>query len=325
MSSARAKSNTTVSAGTDGFGRRSTVTVFFSALLIISLAASILLLRELDRLRTGATLQEVLYISSPKLLKRFSLGYEGLLADIYWTRAVQYYGARHHAGAERYDLLWPLLNITTQLDPHLIPAYEFGGTFLSAAPPIGAGLSHEAIELVEWGIRNNPGDWHLYYDLGFIYYEMKEYRAAASAFERGMRVPRAHPFLQLLAARMAEHGGDIETARMLWTATYQTTPEQNVRANALAHLRALRTDEDVLELEKIVEAYRQRRGHLPRALGELVEAGWLRAIPLDPLGHPYRLEPSGRVVVTDPDNLPFLSAGLPSGYTPRALPKIGGQ
>src|SRR5207247_8473803 len=61
-------------------------------LLVGCLASSVLLLRQLDRLRTGATLHEFLYISSPKLVKRLSLGYEGLLADIYWTRAVQYYG-----------------------------------------------------------------------------------------------------------------------------------------------------------------------------------------------------------------------------------------
>ena len=302
--------------------RRLGVTTLFTALLIVSMTASALLLRQVDRQRTSATLEDVLYISSPKLLKRLSLGYEGLLADVYWTRAVQYYGGRHHIGAARYDLLWQLLNITTQLDPHLIPAYEFGGTFLSAAPPVGVGLPAEAIQLVEWGIRNNPDDWHLYYDLGFIYYEMKDYREAARAFERGSQVPRAHPFLQVLAARMAEHGGDIQTARMLWSATYQTTPEQNVRANAAAHLRALRADEDVIQLEQLVEAFRRRSGRPPRGLVELVEAGWLRAIPVDPLGHPYRLEDSGRVVVSDPDDLPFLQHGIPSGYTPRALPKI---
>src|SRR5437867_1927122 len=128
-------------------------------------AGSVLLLRRVDQLRTGATLEEVLYISSPKLLKRASLGYSGLLADIYWTRAVQYFGNKHHNRAMRYDLLWPLLNITTQLDPHLVPAYLFGGTFLSQQPPQGAGDPAKAIELVEYGIRNNPADWHLYYDL----------------------------------------------------------------------------------------------------------------------------------------------------------------
>ena len=58
------------------------ITFFFSAVLLASMAGSVLLLRQLDRLRTGATLEDVLYITSPKTLKRMSLGYDGLLADI---------------------------------------------------------------------------------------------------------------------------------------------------------------------------------------------------------------------------------------------------
>ena len=70
-------------------------------------------------------LEEVLYISSPKALKKMSLGYDGLLADIYWTRAVQYFGGKHHEGAHHFNLLAPLLEITTTLDPHLLVAYEY--------------------------------------------------------------------------------------------------------------------------------------------------------------------------------------------------------
>src|SRR5215472_18721926 len=125
------------------------VTLAATAIFLFCGLSSMLLLRELDRVRTGATLQEFLYISSPKLLKRMSLGYEGLLADVYWTRAVQYYGGIHHQGGGRYELLWPLLNITTQLDPHIIPAYEYGATFLSADPPNGAGTPQKAIQLME--------------------------------------------------------------------------------------------------------------------------------------------------------------------------------
>ena len=100
------------------------VTAVFSLLLTVSLAGSVLLLRRMDEVRGSSTLEEVLYISSPKALKRLSLGYDGLLADIYWTRAVQYFGTKHHEGARRFDLLAPLLEITTTLDPHLLVAYE---------------------------------------------------------------------------------------------------------------------------------------------------------------------------------------------------------
>jgi tetratricopeptide (TPR) repeat protein len=299
------------------------VTAAAGAILLFGMAASVLLLRQVDQVRSGATLQEVLYISSPKLLKRLSLGYDGLLADVYWTRAVQYYGGMHHAGGGRYELLAPLLNITTQLDPHLIPAYQFGGTFLSAKPPQGAGTPEKAVELVEYGIRNNPADWHLYYDLGFIYYmDLKDYRGAADAFLRGSQVPNAHPFLRILAAQMAEHGGELQTARMLWTATYQTTHDDQVKANAASHLRALLVDEEVGDLERLVGLYRQRTGRLPASFTDMAAAGLLRGAPVDPLGNPYHLTPEGAVEVTDPDDLPFIEKGLPAGYVPSVAPKI---
>jgi tetratricopeptide (TPR) repeat protein len=298
-------------------------TIIGSVMLVACLTGSVVLLRRLDQIRNGATLQEVLYISSPKALKRLSLGYNGLMAEIYWTRAVQYFGQKHYSGAEHYDLLAPLLEITTTLDPKLTVAYEFGSTFLAAKPPNGAGQPQRAIELTEYGIRNNPEDWRLYYDLGFIYYmELKDYAGAAKAFASGANVPNAHPWLKLMAAQMAEHAGDLETARMMWTATYQTTTDKSVRANAAAHLRALRADDDVTALEDLVAQYKKQTGHLPATLAEVQAAGMLPGIPVDPLGRPYKLTPDGRVEVRNPDDLPFLQKGLPPGYVPPKAPKF---
>jgi tetratricopeptide (TPR) repeat protein len=302
---------------------RGRVTAAASATLVACLVASVLLLQQIDRLRSGATLEEVLYVSSAKTLKRLSLGYDGLLADIYWTRAVQYFGSKHHAGAEHYDLLAPLLEITTQLDPQLTVAYEFGSNFLAPSPPNGAGMPKKAIQLVQFGIRHNPEDWRLYYDLGFVYYmNLEDYARAAGAFARGSQVPHAHPFLKLLAAQMAEHAGELQTARMMWTATYQTTQDQSIRANAAAHLRALQVDQDVSSLDALVAIYRQRTGHNPASFTEMEQFGLLHGIPADPLGNTYRLMPNGHVEVRDPDDLPFIRKGLPPGYVPPKKPKF---
>lgn len=299
------------------------ITLVTSLLLVACLLGSVLLLRQLDQLRTGASLEEVLYISSPKVLKRMSLGYDGLLADVYWTRAVQYFGSKHHVGARNYDLLAPLLEITTALDPHLLVAYDYGSNFLAPKPPNGAGMPQQAIELEEYGIRNNPNEWKLYYELGFVrYMELRDYAGAADAFARGAKVPNAHPFLKLLAALMAEHAGELETARMMWSTTYETATEKSIRANAAAHLRALQVDEDVPKLEALVAFYRERTGHLPTKFADLAMAGMLRGIPLDPLGHPYKLMADGRVEVQAPDDLPFISKGIPPGYVPPPAPKF---
>jgi len=294
-----------------------------SIVLITCLVSTVLLLRKLDQLRSDGTVEDVLYISSPTVLKHISLGYGGLLADVYWTRAVQYFGSKHHNGAQHYELLAPLLEITTALDPQLLVAYEYGANFLAPKPPDGAGMPRRAIELAEYGIRNNPNEWKLYYQLGFIYYtELQDYAAAADAFDRGSRVPNAHPWLKLLAAQMAEHAEDLQTARMLWTTMYQSTHDQSIRANAAAHLRALQVDEDVLVLERLVNIYRDKTGRVPDSFSDLAAAGLLRGTATDPLGHAYKLMPDGHVVVRVPDDLPFLKKGIPPGYVPPQTPKL---
>jgi hypothetical protein len=287
------------------------------------MVASVLLLRKLDQVRGNATLEEVLYISSPKALKKLSLGYDGLLADIYWTRAVQYFGSKHHEGAQRYDLLAPLLEITAALDPHLLVAYEYGANFLAPPPPNGGGLPERAIQLEEFGIRNNPNEWRLYYNDGFIHYmELKDYAGAAEAFARGAKVPNAHPFLAIMAAKMAEHAGDLQMARLMWSTTYEGSKDSSVRANAAAHLRALQVDEDVTNLEAGIGRYRQMNGRLPSSFSDLEAAGLIQGTPADPLGHPYKVMPDGRVEVQVPDDLPFIDKGLPPNYVPPTAPKF---
>ena len=294
-----------------------------AACLVVSLAASSFVLHHVDQLRPQGTLDDVLFLSSPKVIKRASLGYDGLMACIYWTRAVQYFGSRHQYFAASYNLLAPLLEITTHLDPHLMVAYEFGSSFLAPQPPHGAGQPQSAIELMEYGIQNNPESWKLYYDLGFVYYmDLRNYKKAAEVFERGSHVPNAHPFLKVMAAQMAQHAGEYQTAQMLWSATYQTTQDAQIKENALQHLRALRVDEDVQHLQEAVTRYGERTGHLPASMSELAAAEGLPRIPVDPDGNPYKLTPEGRIELRYPDDFPFVSKGLPPGYKPQ--PKFRG-
>lgn len=295
-------------------------TIVFSVLLVLCLLGQALAVRHLDLLREGATLQEVLWIPSPKIVKRLSLGYTGLAADIYWTRVVQYFGGKHHARSQEYKLLEPLLDITTTLDPHLVVAYQFGSVFVAQQPPQGAGDPDAAAALVERGIRENPNAWRLYYGLGFIQYmERHDYKAAQEAFLRGSKVPGAHPFMKVLAAAMAQRAGERETAFYLWTMIYDTSTDRLMRDNALRRLESLKVDDDVDQLEAIVRRYRAQTGHDPANWMELMSAGGLRALPTDPRGHPYKLMPDGRVEVQSPDDFPFITRGLPPGATPSPL------
>jgi tetratricopeptide (TPR) repeat protein len=290
--------------------RSRTVTV--AALVFLGLfAGSILALRQVEDVRgQEASLEEVLYLPSGKTLKRISLGYSGLLANIYWTRAVQYFGARHIRQARHYELLSPLLEITTDLDPHLIVAYQSGSIFLSQRVPEGAGQPDKAVALLEKGIRENPDYWRLYFTLGFVHYmDRHDYKAAEQAFEQGSEVPGALPWMKVMAASMAEHADDVGTAMTLWKAVYETNTESHIRQTAMSHILSLEADTQIDQLEGRVEAYRAKTGRLPSSWNDMVHSGVLAGIPQDPAGYPFKFMPDGTVEVEKPSEFPFLGQG----------------
>jgi tetratricopeptide (TPR) repeat protein len=297
------------------------VTVVATLVLALSLSGSIAALHVIDCTPRASVAQQALYLRSANVLRRLSLGYTGLLADIYWTRAVQYFGAQHQQGTGDFRLLAPLLEVTTELDPRLLPAYQFGANFLAPKPPGGAGLPGAALSLMKFGIEHNPQQWRLYYNLGFLYYtEFKDFAKAADAFAQGAKLPVTNEFMPILAARMAQHAGEFDTARMLWFTTYQSTKEPQIRQNAVQHLLALQVDEDVTHLEQIIEKFKEKTGRFPTTMIDLERAGFIRGTPTDPKGHPYKLMADGRIEVQDPQNIFFITKGLPPGMQPPQPP-----
>ena len=239
--------------------------------------------------------KEELLLRSGSAVRKMSLGYDSLLADLYWTRAVQYYGSRVGFPNAKFGLLWPLLDIATTLDPKLIVAYRFGAIFLSEPPPAGAGRSDLAIELVKRGIAANPDNWNLSGDLGFLYYwRMKDYPNSAAAYLQGSKNPNAPSWLKIMAARVAEKGGSLDTSRMIWSEIYQSTQDKKVRDRAMEMLRGLKAREDETELDELAQVYKNRFGHFPDSTKAMLDAGMLRAIPVDPAGYPYVFGPDGK-------------------------------
>jgi tetratricopeptide (TPR) repeat protein len=178
---------------------------------------------------------------------------------------------------------------------------------------------------MKYGIAHNPNQWRLYYNLGFLYFtELKDYAKAADAFAQGAELPVTSPFMPVLAARMAQHAGEFDTARMLWFTTYQNTKDRNIRQNAIEHLQALRVDEDVTQLEQVVEKYRQQTKRLPSSMADLERAGFIHGVPVDPMGKPYKLTADGRIEVQDWKKILFITKGLPpdaKSPTPALIPK----
>lgn len=236
-----------------------------------------------------------LVLRSPALVKMMSLEYAPLVADLYWTRVVQYYGDKHARRDADMQLLWPLLDITTTLDPYLAPAYRFGSTFLSEPAPRGADRPDLAAELIQRGIQANRDYWRLYQDLGYIYYfNLKDYTKASAAFLEGSKNPKAQVWMKALAAKVLEQGQTRETSAFLWGELYNSTNDPLVKKNALTHLQLMKAEIDREKLNAFVEEYAKKAAHRPASMRDLVNAGLIPQVPLDPLGLPYVLDAQGK-------------------------------
>jgi hypothetical protein len=252
--------------------------------------------KRVDTERTALRLEsDELTLRSPAVLKKLSLEYAPLMGAIYWTRVVQYFGAKHHAGDQNLDQLWPLLDITTSLDSNLLVAYRFGAMFLSDSPPRGAGDPDHAVELLQRGMKANPEYWKLYQDLGNVYYfDKRDYLKAAQAYEAGSKFPGTPPFMKAMAAKIAAEGGSLETSYALWLDIYQTSTNKEMRKNAEDHLRLVQAEMDIHEIDKIANAYEKGTKHRAMRISELVQAGLLPGQPRDPDGFAYVLDDQGR-------------------------------
>ena len=234
-------------------------------------------------------------LRSGKLMKLMSLEYAPLVASIYWTRVVQYYGNKHVRGQANLESLWPLLDITTTLDPNLLVAYRFGAMFLSQAAPAGAGRPDLAVELIRRGIQANPEYWRLYEDLGFVYYfDLKDYQKAAEAFLEGSNKPNAQLWMKVMAAKIAAEGESYSTSFLLWKDIYESSTDPLVKENALMRLQLLKAKEDCKQLNALADEYEERYGRRPTRMSEMVQAGLLRGLPTDPAGYAYTFGDDGK-------------------------------
>ena len=242
--------------------------------------------------------QDEVVLSSPKIVKAMSLEYAPLVADIYWTRVVQYYGSRSERRQETLESLWPLLDLATTLDPNLLPAYRFGSTFLAEPKPAGAGQPEHAVELLQRGIKQNPEQWRLYQDLGNVYYfALSDNEKASRAYLDGSNVPGAAPWMKLMAARIVERGDTRETSRYLWTEIFQSSQDPSVKENAKVHLILLKVDDDLEHLNELLDEFAKRAGRRAENIKDLISVGLLPGFPADPDGFAYVIGASGKAEV----------------------------
>jgi hypothetical protein len=245
--------------------------------------------------------EETLYMWSGEQVKRLAPGFRNLAADVYWLRTVQYYGGeRLFSEDKRFELLTPLTEITTTLDPRLEVAYRYGAIFLCEPRPVGAGRPREGVALLERGALNVPHSWRLRQDLGFYtFIFLGESQRAAQILLEASSIPGAAFWLKNLAAQILENAGNRVSARRMWQQMYDQAEGGFIKANARERLRVLDALDQADRLSAAALDFEKRFGRTPRDLAELRARGLAPVALTDPEGIPFDYDPaSGRVTVS---------------------------
>ncbi len=229
-----------------------------------------------------------------KALRVLSLGFDRLVADLFWIRTVYYVGDPDDSKAK-----WPaaedLANLVTDIDPHFDSAYVVMASVLG-------GLRRDpdaAIRVLEKGAAVSKY-WRIHFLLGFTYFmDKQDYVRGAKSIERAIELGGGPPYLQFLVSRLYNSAGDPETAMQFIEARLRNEEQPEVRAQLLQRLSDLWINRDLDAINAAIAKYREAKRADPKSVQALVEAKLLPALPHDPKGGPYGIS-EGRATTEIP-------------------------
>ena len=213
-----------------GFFKWGIVPISFIVLVLLLTPISL----SIDNLRRNAALERI----TPGLP---SFGFNTIMADILWIRAIQYLGGIPRIEEAEAAIIYEMFDRITDLDPQFLEAYSLGGLTL------GVEESEKAISLLEKGIINNKEvPWTIpYYASISAFFHLKNYKEAIRFLEIAVKSPDHPPHIDRLLAMANNLAGYKEIALEMWQDIYKKAG-QNYEKD-LAHKNLVRLAEEIVQ------------------------------------------------------------------------------
>ena len=241
----------------------------------------------------------------PVVLLALAGEFKGLMADYLTLEAGAQLGAElvrtpdggYRTVKKQYD--WPAIHrifVASQvLDPSFAQTYMLAQGWL----PWDANMLPETQEILRIAAINRPWDWQPLHAMGFnAYYFLNQPGAAGKLFLEAAQTPNAPPFLPILGARLAQKGGETETAIVIMKSMLaDKNPEEPGYTDMVDRLHAL---EGVLVIEQAANRYEKALGRKPSSLAELTASGMLAALPPNPYNLDYCMDTTGIIYFDKP-------------------------
>lgn len=237
------------------------------------------------------------YVSHPQILKLTTADQHLAVAEMVVLKVIFYFGTLVQKFNENVIIrpeqanMYRTLSTAVRLDPYNMDAYYFA----QAAFTWEVGRINEVNDLLEWGAQHRTWDPWLPFYIGFNHaYFLKDYAKAAHYMQRAAEISGS-PLFAGLAARYLYEAEQFEFGLL-----FLETMIVQAKNHAVRQTYELRRDAllAIQELESAVADYRRRNGHPPEHLDNLVKAGLLAAVPVDPYGGTFYLDEGGKIRTT---------------------------
>src|SRR3989304_4569884 len=223
-------------------------------------------------------IEEFVTLPRGEYLKPAVLGYEQLVADIIWLKAIQVIG-EDTVTPGGYDWVYHALDVVTTLDPKFAYAYQLGGVTLSV---LGKAPEKSNFLLIK-GMKENPDVWQIPFYIGFNnFFYLNDYGRAAEYMAKASELPGHPAYLPKLAARLYVQAGDPDVALEFLTRFYKETKDEKVREVLEQRIKEVIVERDARFLEEAIKRYKNVYKAYPERLIELVERDIITEVPPEP-------------------------------------------
>ncbi len=230
---------------------------------------------------------------SPETVRMFDMGFHSAAASFLWITTMP----------EILDLFNNKTEYLTDraylngVDPKLSYPYAFSVLTLPAVPTSTGYLNGvaDSFSIGQFGLQNADPDWRIPYYMATNYYlELKDLKSALIYFNIAAQTPDIPYYAKRFAENFGAEQKDRDRVRGLWETIRDTTNDPDTKARAQAYIDRLNMFD---YLEAAAAQYKKLYGAEPTNLNQLVQKNIIPAIPQDPFGFTFIIDPSGAVSV----------------------------
>lgn len=218
-----------------------------------------------------------------------SLDHQGFVADLLFIRVVLHSGSLMWKPTYiDFDGKWAygIMDVVTDLDPRFYTAYLFSG--------MGLVHYHEdarlAIPILEKGMKVFPESWELPFWAGYLYLNrLDDPKNGAKYLWKAHNVPGAPKQFVFIMMSALKRSGDFGLAAEGMKALADGSRNPNLKQLYLK--KSIRLN-NLDQLKRAGAAFKDQKGRFPDNLDELVQAGIIDKVPLDPDNRGYAWDTS---------------------------------